>query len=89
MVSPLIVRFFVLDWSFSDSEGGRTFGLYGAGMLAHSAAVWVVNFKIFTMTNNFFFLNVFVIIGSMLFYIGCFAAGSETNITDVTGLFTP
>jgi len=83
----LLFSFGSVDNNFSTTNG-EMIGFYGPGMLVFSMAVWVVNFKILSISNQFHFLNIFVIIGSMVVYVFVFWIVGFIFKGDITGLFS-
>mmetsp|Transcript_20038 Transcript_20038/g.17122 ORF Transcript_20038/g.17122 Transcript_20038/m.17122 type:complete len:198 (+) Transcript_20038:841-1434(+) len=75
------------DFSTPGASDGRHFGILGPGMLVHSIAVWVVNFKIILMSNTFNFLNLFCIFGSILVYVLIYYIGNLFKSLEIFGLF--
>jgi hypothetical protein len=65
-------RFGALSGEAVDMEG-RTVGFFSAGMMAFTSLIVCANLKILLFSNNFNVLVLFVVFGSILFYVANFA----------------
>jgi len=81
--------FAALDYT-SSSDSGKMLGFYGPGMMVFSMAVFVVNFKILSISNQFNVLNLFCVFGSMLIYPAVFwIVGVVFSTSDIANFFSP
>jgi len=84
-----VFSFGALDYN-SSTDTGRMLGFYGPGMLVFTMAVCIVNFKILSLSNQFNFLNVICIIGSIVIYPAVFWLVSVIfTSSDIAGFFSP
>jgi len=73
------------------NDDGYTVGFYSSGMMAYSSLVICANFKILLFSNTITIFNLFIVFGSILFYIGNFALlssfGWSANYNEFSKIF--
>ena len=82
------ISFYCFDYRVIPNTEGKTLQFYAPGIMVMSCAVWVTNAKVLTMSNNFYFLNLFFVFGSMLCYALIFWICTKVEFIESYGYFS-
>lgn len=86
LLNFIIFSFVALNVNFS-SENGYTMGFWESGTMTYGMCVVVANLKILMFSNLFNFLNLSIMVLSLLTYLLSLIVISEIKVSEVYYLF--